>query len=215
MGTRAGAGDRGARLGAPSPRRPLGGWLALLVLFALITVTVELGWWRGLDTNVNEWAATQRGTVPWHASKVVFDLATPEIALTVTLALALSVGWWRHSWGIVADAAIRIGVVVASVLLLKPLLAVPGPTRDALGDHGGSFPSGHTTSTVVCVALLLAWVGRPRSDTGRAGAAALVAATVGVAVIYVRYHYVSDVVGGIVLGLVVALMPLPARRGAD
>src|SRR5213076_2968480 len=110
-------------------------------------------------------------------------------------------------------AVVRVGLVVASVLLLKPLLAVPGPTRNSLGDHGGAFPSGHTTSTLVCVALLLVWVGRPRTVTGRVAVNALLVAVVGMAVIYLNFHFLSDVVGGVLLGLLIATLPLPVFRG--
>jgi undecaprenyl-diphosphatase len=151
----------------------------------------------------------------WHAAKTVYDVASPMIELPITMALGLVVAWRRHRWGIAGEAAIRVGLVVASVLLLKPLLAVPGPTRNALGDHGGSFPSGHTTSTLVCVALLLAWAGWPRSVTGRAVVNGVVVAIVGGSVIYIHYHHVSDVVGGVVLGLLIATLPLPVFRRPD
>jgi hypothetical protein len=137
-GSRADAGESDHRLAALSPRRPGGRSLALLGLFALIAVSVELGWWSGLDQSVSDWAASQRGTWLWHAAKTVYDVATPVIELPITLALGVLVAWRRHRWEIAGEAAIRVGLVVASVLLLKPLLAVPGPTRNALGDHGGS-----------------------------------------------------------------------------
>ena len=187
----------------------------MLGLFALVALSVELAWWSRLDHFVNDWAAARRVTLLWNAAKVVFDVATPEIALPITLALGLLAAWRRHRWGIAGEAAIRVGLVVASVLLLKPMLAVPGPTRNPLGDHGGAFPSGHTTSTVVCVALLLAWVSWPRSVTGRVAVNAVVVAIVAVSVIYLNFHFISDVVGGVVLGLLIATLPLPVfrRRG--
>jgi membrane-associated phospholipid phosphatase len=186
----------------------------LLGLFALLVLTVELGWWDRLDDMVDDWAASHRVTVFWDAAKTVFDVASPEVVLSITLALGLLVAWRRRRWGIAADAAIRLGLVVASVLLLKPLVAVPSP-RNSLGDHGGAFPSGHTTAMVVCATLLLAWLGRPRSKTGRAAVTAVVVVTVGATVIYIHYHNLSDVVGGLVLGLLIATLPLsvPRRNG--
>jgi membrane-associated phospholipid phosphatase len=62
------------------------------------------------------------------------------------------------------------------------------------------------------MALLLAWVGRPRAATGRIAVNAAVVAVVGVTVIYLSYHYVSDVVGGVVLGTLIATLPLPFLR---
>jgi undecaprenyl-diphosphatase len=187
----------------------------LLGLFALVSLSVELSWWSRLDEPVNDWAASQRETLPWNAAKVVFDVATPEIALPITLAFGLLAAWWRHRWAIAGEAVVRVGLVVASVLLVKPLLAVAGPTRNSLGDHGGAFPSGHTASTVVSVALVLAWIGWPRWVTGRVAVNAVVVAIVGVSVVYVHYHFVSDVVGGVVLGLLIATLPLPAFRHRD
>jgi hypothetical protein len=132
VGSRAGAGDRDNRL-APASLRPGPWWLVLLGLFALVAASVELGWWDRLDHSVNDWAALPRKTLPWSAAKVVVDVATPEVALPVTLAIGLLAAWRWGRWGIAGEAAIRVGLVVASVLLLKPLLAVPGPTRNPLG----------------------------------------------------------------------------------
>jgi membrane-associated phospholipid phosphatase len=122
----------------------------------------------------------------------------------------LLAAWRTHRWWVAGEAALRVGLVVASILVLKPLLAVHGPTQNSLGRHGGAFPSGHTTSTVVCVALLLAWLGWPRGVTSRFAVGAGVVAIVGVSVVYVHYHYLSDVVGGVVLGVLIASLPLRA-----
>lgn len=186
--------------------------LALLAVFVLVAVSVELGWWSRLDESVNDWASPRWMTVSRQAASVVFDVVAPEVALPVTLVVGLLVAWRRRRWEIAAEAAIRVGLVVASVLLIKPLLAVPGPTRNPLGDHGGAFPSGHTTSTLVCVALLLAWLGRPRSAAGRATVVAVAVAIVAVSVLYLDYHYLSDVVGGVLLGLVIVTLPLTTSR---
>ena len=212
----AGAGQGGDRVVGQSRRSPWGAWLGLLVAFLLVAGSVELAWWSDLDQSLNDWAATaRRHTVLWDPAKVVFDVATPEVALPIILALGLLVAWRRRRWGIAGDAAIRIGLVVASVLLLKPLLAVPGPTRHAFASHGGSFPSGHTTSTVVCMALLLAWIGWPRRVPGRVAITTLVVAVVAGSVLYLHYHYLSDVVGGVLLGLLIATVPLPPLARAD
>jgi membrane-associated phospholipid phosphatase len=65
------------------------------------------------------------------------------------------------------------------------------------------------------MALLLAWVAWPRLVTGRVAVNAAVVAIVGGSVIYIHYHHVSDVVGGIVLGLLIATLPLPVFRRRD
>jgi membrane-associated phospholipid phosphatase len=162
-GRAVGAGDEHPP-GAPSPQRPGLRSLALAVLFVLLAVTVEVDWWTDVDRSVDDWAGAHRVTPVWDAAKTVFDVATPEVALPITLALGLVVAWRRHWWPIAVEATVRLGLVVVSVLVLKPVLAVPGP-RDVLGSHGGAFPSGHTTTALVCVTLVLAWLGRPPSSS--------------------------------------------------
>jgi membrane-associated phospholipid phosphatase len=185
--------------------------LVLLGLLVLVTMSVELGWWSRFDTFVYDWATSQRGSSLWHALKVVWDVADPEFTLPATVGFSLLASWRLHRWSIAAEAAFRVALLATSVLLLKPLLAVPSP-RDSIAAHGGAFPSGHTTTTVVCLAMLLSWARWPRSMIGRVAVSAVVVSIVGGSVIYVGYHYVSDVVGGLVLGLLLATLPLPSWR---
>jgi membrane-associated phospholipid phosphatase len=51
--------------------------------------------------------------------------------------------------------------------------------------------------------------------TGRIAVNAIAVTIVGVSVVFLSYHHVSDVVGGVVLGLLIATLPLPVfrRRG--
>ncbi|MDX6359709.1 MAG: hypothetical protein QOH37_2763 [Nocardioidaceae bacterium] len=212
VGGTVGAAQSPSHPAALSLRRPVGRSLALAVLFALLTGAVELSWWNSLDHTVNDWAAAHRVMPLFDTGKVIFDGATPEVALPITLALGLLVAWRRHQWQTLAEAAIRVGLVVASVLVLKPLIAAPGPTRNSLGPHGGAFPSGHTTSTVVCMALILSWAGWPRAKGGRLAIHVVVVAVVGLTVIYLSYHYLSDVVGGLLLGTLIATLTLPCLR---
>jgi membrane-associated phospholipid phosphatase len=212
VGGTVGAAQSPSHPAALSLRRPVGRSLALAVLFALLTGAVELSWWSSLDHTVNDWAAAHRVMPLFDTGKVIFDGATPEVALPITLALGLLVAWRRHQWQTLAEAAIRVGLVVASVLVLKPLIAAPGPTRNSLGPHGGAFPSGHTTSTVVCMALILSWAGWPRAMGGRLAIHVVVVAVVGLTVIYLSYHYLSDVVGGLLLGTLIATLTLPCLR---
>ena len=63
------------------------------------------------------------------------------------------------------------------------------------GVHGNAFPSSHVAAAVV--ALLFAWRYAPK--LGRVLTPFVVLLSVGA--VYDRYHYVSDVVGGIVVGI--------------
>jgi membrane-associated phospholipid phosphatase len=62
------------------------------------------------------------------------------------------------------------------------------------------------------MALLLTWLGWPRQTWGRVVVAGVVVGVVGMSVIWARYHFVSDVLGGVLIGLFVATVPLPRVR---
>ena len=154
------------------------------------------------------------GDVALEPAKVIFDVASPEIALPshcsrLAGGVAAAPVGDRRRGGDPGRSGLGVGAAAqAAARGTRSYAQLPG-------HHGGAFPSGHTTSAVVCVALLLAWVGWPRLVTGRVAVNAAVVVIVGGSAIYLNYHYFSDVIGGVVLGLLIATLPLPVfrRRG--
>jgi undecaprenyl-diphosphatase len=104
----------------------------------------------------------------------------------------------------------------AADLLAGLLKRVTGVERPALRfadlhalvpvPHDGSFPSGHAATSFAC-ATVLAWFA-PRW----AAAFFLLAAAIAYSRLYVAVHYPLDVVGGAVLGALVALAVLAVFR---
>jgi undecaprenyl-diphosphatase len=113
--------------------------------------------------------------------------------------------WWRRPWlffqVVLADFAAQLisyglrqaigrerpAVVYATP---KPLVHVP---------HDGSFPSGHATASFACATMLA--FSAPRA----APAFFLLAAAIAWSRVYVGVHYPLDVLGGAVLGVLVAI----------
>jgi len=121
--------------------------------------------------------------------------------------LAVAVAWlgWKRRYG----AALFLGITSGGSLLLQGVMKSwferprqKLPWAQVLPDY--SFPSGHTMNAIIFyVALaLIVWsvLGR------RVGLVALVVAIalalgVGVSRIYLGYHYLTDVVGGLLAGI--------------
>ena len=70
-----------------------------------------------------------------------------------------------------------------------------------------SFPSGHASSAAFNAGLMIAWDGRRWAPFWIS-----VAAVIGVSRAYVRIHHASDVLGGAVVGLVLARLMRPVVR---
>ena len=110
-------------------------------------------------------------------------------------------------------ALVAIGVPLAGFLtdtLLKLMFRRPRPNGALIPlPHSYSFPSGHAmvaAATYLTIGLLLA----DRLATTRAkilcvGGCALLALAIAGSRVYLGVHYLSDVVGGLVLGTVLAL----------
>jgi membrane protein DedA with SNARE-associated domain len=132
-------------------------------------------------------------------------LGSWPVALVVVVAAVALLVWSRR----ILDAvvlALGFGLTQAGIYLTKDLVDRPRPGAglDELG--GSSFPSGHagTAATYVALAVIAARaLGRLRFQAPLVTVAVGVAAAIGLARVYLRAHYLSDVTSGWALGLAV------------
>jgi membrane-associated phospholipid phosphatase len=155
---------------------------------------------------------------------ILSQFGDTKIFATITTVVAIGLillGDYRAAAGTVGSVA--VGVVVVEDLL-KPFFS-----RHHAGFTGATFPSGHTTVAVAlaCAVILAAGTSRP---LGRLLVPPLryllstillvVACAVGVAMVVLRLHYMSDVVAGVPLGFAVTgctavFLDAVARRWAS
>ncbi|MGN0968795.1 MAG: phosphatase PAP2 family protein [Oscillospiraceae bacterium] len=105
--------------------------------------------------------------------------------------------------GVTALLAMAVGFVCTN-LILKHLVSRPRPWLDVAGltalvaeNDPNSFPSGHTTAAFAFASAL--W--RTAPDKWMKGAALAAAVLMGFSRLYVGVHYPSDVLTGVVVGL--------------
>ena len=195
--------------------------LLLAVALGLLTVAVTVGWWpvsldHAVAAAVPGKHATGLASVLLGLASAVTTLATPQGTVLLTLAMA---AWLAHREGNLDALRVVAGplvVLAVSVLAGKALLHRPGPPGSHLHHLFGYYPSGHTTTAVVCTGLLtrLAATRLPaQRDLLRAGAA-LWTLLVGASLVVHRYHWLSDVVAGLLLGSLIVHATRPALREA-
>ena len=141
---------------------------------------------------------------------VFFKLITWCGSLLVLLPVCIAIAVLLYCTQRKAEAALLLGGLLgASVLahLLKLLFARPRPTADQLlvtmpADY--SFPSAHTAQIVACSLAVSILSARQLSGPSLAAVWAislLLASLVGYSRIYLKVHYLSDVLAGSLLGL--------------
>jgi undecaprenyl-diphosphatase len=176
-----------------------------VLVFAAMLVAVDGGGHLGLDRAAFEAAGDLRSGGLTSVVKVVTALGS---TLTVGLVVLAAAAVLAHQGSRLELVALVLGAAldVAAWNLVKELVARPRP-RGALVDVGGfAFPSGHAANSVAYVAVAVALAhGVPRlgSRTGIVVAAVVLALAIGLSRVYLRAHYLSDVLGGWGLGAAV------------
>lgn len=184
--------------------------MVLGALFMVLLVLVGIGWapLLTLDGRVADGlhpvATGHRGWT--HAMRVLSDW--PWDPWTMRAALAVAALWLvrRREW------VLAVWIAVTSLLgtaLQQGLKAAVGRDRPSWPDpvataHYQAFPSGHALSATVACGLLvwLLWLygAAPRWVRGAGAAAVVSVAGVGFTRVYLGVHWLSDVVGGWLLG---------------
>jgi membrane-associated phospholipid phosphatase len=152
-------------------------------------------------------------------ARLIVDLADPVVAVTVLVVSALAIGARRRSLRPLLTAGVAAALLLVTVIPAKILIGRLGPGRLRPLAPGalGSFPSGHTTTASVCYVLavlpLLPYV---RAWIRRAGLAALPVwcLLIGVALVWLNFHWFTDVVAGWALAAIIIQATLRLTRGA-
>jgi membrane-associated phospholipid phosphatase len=162
--------------------------------FTALAIVVQLGLVTGLDTVVREWARPGDvwGTAQLQAGLVVDGLRPVVVVLLATFTLVYCAR--RRS----LRAVIFIGgVALATIALTIASKITVGRlnTHAVLGSNGGSFPSGHVISVIVCLGLVVMIV-QPRTRLWIWLIPAFGGVLMGASLLLQAAHWFTDVVGG-------------------
>jgi undecaprenyl-diphosphatase len=200
-------------------KRRVGLLVSLLVLFGvlLILVATEWGPLHRLDlsvaTNLHDIALDHPGQVDfWRWTSRVLHPDVERVAAAVA-AIAL---WFRRR----RDAALFIVVVMlAEAVLNSGVKLAVGRDRPVFTDPvahaaGQSFPSGHALGAFVAFGLLVLLVPR-RWKLAASVVGALAVSLVSYSRLALGVHYLSDVVGGWLLGAALLVVAVAAKLRWD
>lgn len=198
----------------PVTRRGLVLWVATFVVMTAVVagmglvLTHELGGVRSFDDRVARWLARHRTDTWDHVTWVGSFIADAYVKIPVTVVLCAVFVWRWRRW---TEPALLTGALVLEVAIFTLSSFVvdrprpPIPHLDPIPPTG-AFPSGHSAAAVAfygAIAIIVCW--HTRNQIGRTIAitvAFLVPLAVGASRLYRGMHHVSDVVVGLVIGII-------------
>lgn len=210
----------------------LPGAAAACLLAVLTWQVVAGGPLTGLDMPVHDWVLRHpdaRSSPLWAG---LVKLGNGRLTLPVLVVAGAAVWWRRRAAGplVAARPLVPVAASLAAYAVVLELMKIttgrssPDTGSDAALSGGTEFPSGHTSAAMVIwgmITFLVFCLASPRFRRYRAGACVAVGGLAGVcaavALVRMDYHWVTDVVGGwllggIVLNLMIVAPPMLARR---
>jgi len=199
------------------PRRglvvPAGLWALFLLQTALIALWPRLF----VDVSVDDLIGGLQARLPRlrGAAGFVARLGAREVLVPLVVGAGLVLGWRRRSLIGPALLAGSYLLVAAATSLVKVELARPQPLP-LPGVPGRAFPSGHSAQAVVVFGALVL-LAPPEWRRRALMAAAGIVALVSVALLWRQAHWLTDMVGGITVGLasLTTIDALLLRAGDD
>jgi membrane-associated phospholipid phosphatase len=161
----------------------------------------------GIDRPAAEWLGTHRD--PWLTTVLLIVTAGggPAGMAVVTILVSSLVAAWRRTWlpvvlALAGALGILVVVMTAKILVVRERPPIPFAV---ITEKGFSFPSGHAAGTAAVFPLaawlltrylIKSWIPQVVVWTVTIG----LTGAVGLSRIYLGVHYVSDVLGGWLLG---------------
>jgi membrane-associated phospholipid phosphatase len=191
-----------AARGTRPPAAFVGGiGIAIVVVAALAMSALARDLPVGLDQGWHDFLATHRfpevDAVARFLNVVGGTLAMTIVTAVIAVGVAL-----RRNFRAAISVALAVAAASAASSLIKMAVARPRPPDGMVAAASGSFPSGHTTTAAALTIAL--WIAFPHVWSRVLAAAwiPLMAASRN----YLLVHWLSDVIGGAVLGASVALV---------
>jgi membrane-associated phospholipid phosphatase len=219
--------------------RPNQGWwldLALVVAFAVLTFALIGGHLLTFDQRVADWAFAHQPRPAYWTARVLNYLGQGGQVLTpVALILTGLLTWRTRSVRsvfpfVAAYLLTYLTIGPAKIFFDRAAPTFTGPDKAvmfnpyAAGKYAMSYPSGHMGNTLVWYAVIAlltaALLGRPLSRGQTLALRVLPVVIVFCTTVYLGFHWVTDSIAGLLLGVVLArilqrvpweTIPLPQR----
>ena len=182
--------------------------LVLLALAVLLTAVVAVASTRSGVQHVDDWWYRLMIDIRWtplaDVSKWLSTLFGTAVDWPVRIAITVVIAVRRH-WLALAAWTVTVAASELCIGPIKSLVDRPRPAGSLIATSGTSYPSGHAiASAVTAIGIVMALTsGRRRLQWMIA--AVIIAAAVALSRTYLSAHWLTDVLGGSLIGAGLAL----------
>ncbi len=180
--------------------------IILLSLFVILTICVLSGVTEVIDYNIYNIFSTNEITFLTAFSNVVTAFASSEVIIIITLLLIFLLNTNHERIFVIINTLISAGIIILSkniFLRERPLIG-----SELLSSY--SFPSGHSLIATTYYGFLIYLLRRSKCKEEYKIIGTTLLSTLIVLIclsrIFLSVHYVTDVIGGVILGLIILLV---------
>jgi membrane protein DedA with SNARE-associated domain/membrane-associated phospholipid phosphatase len=178
----------------------------LVLLLGVLTYYVTTkGWLTDWDRPVFHFMYSLQSLTVTRIMNLITFLGANKVLAAMSVAVFCYLLWKRYFWALFHWTLLNF-FCYAGIELMKDWVQVPRPGSLSSMQYGWSFPSGHTTYTVAVFGFLAVLTTQNASLLFKRccySMVALLVAVIGVSRLYLGFHWLSDILGGILLGLIV------------
>jgi len=152
-----------------------------------------------IDLAINNFAAGMENSSLVSFSKFISFFTEPNFLILILLAIS---GYLFFAHSKKKSLFIALTAVVSGFLILafKNLFGRDRPLNSLIEANGLSFPSGHSVMVVVFFGILIYLFSKDNTRKSLIFLSIIIVLLVGFARIYLRVHWLSDVLAGFILG---------------
>ena len=180
--------------------------IILLSLFVILTICVLSGVTEVIDYNIYNILSTNERTFLTAFTDVVTSFASSQTIIIITLILIFLLNTNHERIFVIINTLISAGIIILSkniFLRERPLIG-----SELLSSY--SFPSGHSLIATTYYGFLIYLLRRSKCKEEYKVIGTTLLSTLIVLIclsrIFLSVHYVTDVIGGVILGLIILLV---------
>ncbi|MFH0808097.1 MAG: phosphatase PAP2 family protein [archaeon] len=137
-------------------------------------------------------------------SKTIATITEPLNALILAIIISAYLYYKNQKSQAILLASTLI-FTAAIIKILKEIIRSPRPISNLILETSYSFPSGHTTFSIVFLGLLTYIFAKPKYKIPATITSTALIAIIIFSRLYLQVHWLTDIIGGIVIGTIILL----------